>query len=398
MIIFTPWIMSVDDSNYWVTYLAIYNFAILADLTFTPTFARFYAYCSAQSSRFNDIDLEDLNYIQKEFFMILSFSGTVLVLISLIYVVGNITIDSLILCISVFITLYTGRYVSAVEGCGGILYVRQIILFQVLVQCIGLVLSVTFSFDLFFIIFLYYTPALISLFLLRLASKRYVSKKKEFNKRIIKKYRKVLMSQSLKGATSLLSTIGTIQALTLITSTFYSSLSSNIIYSMMLIRQISNFCQVPFYIKIPVMAKLYSSGEEERLLKQAIQLSLVTITLILSLGMLIPFISTIIDVWFNIKLPTILGLFWALLVFAFILERALALTSHYFALRNIILWHESGVLFMLVVLSSFFFLDFIGLSEKSLPVSLIIGSLCSLFYLYIKGNHILKIEVDGHRD
>lgn len=393
VLLFTPWIMSIEQTSNWVTYLAIYNFAILADLTFTPTFSRFYAYCSGQGEKFNDIDYGGLDYIQKRFFLIVSIFGLGLSLVSIVYVIGVVSYSSLILCSSVFITLYTGRYVSVLEGCGSILYVRQVILCQVIVQCLGLLISVAFGFDFFLFVLFYYMPASVSFFLLRSASKQYISVSTRFNMGVVTKYRKVLISQSLKGAISLMSTIGTIQALTLFSSAHYESLGSNVIYSLMLIRQISNFCQVPFYVKIPMMATLYSSGEDRLLLKKAFKLAIITTGLLLSLGMIVPIISEMIDLLFSIRLPALFGSFWILLVIAFVFERTLALVAHYFALRNIILWHQSGPLFMLIVLSSFYVLNISDVGVNSLPISLFLGGLCSLFYLVFKGNRANKLEI-----
>ncbi|MDH5987950.1 hypothetical protein L8R81_23645, partial [Vibrio splendidus] len=374
VIFFTPLILLSNiylesESSSWILYLSIYNLMMLLDVGFTPTFVRHYAYSLSFKNGFEDLTTDILDRIQGRIYFLISSGGAIFVTITLIWLEIPLSLGTLVFSLSIIVVLYTGRYISCLEGTGGIYLVRVVILCQVIFQLLLLSFSIYSNSTVDSLILLYYFPCIITFFYLRYKSKIYISKFSAGNYASYEKYKSIINKQAGKSAISLIATIGMIQIMTL----YYSQLetvdnSSLILYSMMLIRQFSNFSQVPFFTKIPLLSKLYATGDVELLKVKSLTYISLSVGFLCFIGVSVGLWNDYFSIGSEWHLPILSTKYWLLLVIAFMLERLVAMLQHYLSIKNVIIWHITGPLFSFFSLTIFCFCIVKGLSDYSISL------------------------------
>lgn len=383
VVFFTPLIIqntSYSDNSSWVFYLAVFNFALLLDGGFTPTFTRHYAY--SISSEKNPLRYRDIfRQGQIIYLAIALLSCFVLPLFLCVYGENNNTV-AIIFVLIVASLLYQGRYVALLEGSGFIQFVRKTLFLQSVSQVIVLSICLALNVSQDFLIVYYICPTLITTLVFRFRCSRLVvgydpSKSPRFERQIIE--------QSLKTGVSTFLTIGTVQAATI----FYSQIilsndeSVSVLFSLMLIRQISNFAQVPFYTRIPQMANLYAKGSLKELRNLQLKNAILSMSLLSVVSTLVIPVNFSLSYFGFITLPIEGGAFWWLLILAFVFERGFAIYQHCLAVKNFVAWHKTAVVYCLCLSLTLYFLNNIEHPILSLPISIFVASLLSLCYLRI---------------
>ena len=155
-----------------------------------------------------------------------------------------------------------------------------------------------------------------------------------------------------------------------------------------LIQTVSQFSQAPFYSKLPVLARLFSEGKRNelvRLAKRGMTLAHWTyVTGFLSLGVLGRPLLELVDS--NVDFPD--PLLWSLLGLGFFLERFGAMHIQLYSTTNHIIWHVAngvtGVIYFFVSITLF---KFIGV--YAFPVGILISYLG--FYSWYSAYHSYKV-------
>lgn len=379
-----------EESANWILYLTVYNLVMLLDVGFTPTFVRHFAYSLSCKNKYEGLTTDLLVMIQNKIYLLISGGALFFVVAILIWSEMVLSIGSFTFSISVVSVLYTGRYISVLEGIGKILLARTVILCQVLSQILFLSLSLSSELSMDWVLTLYYFPCVVTLVYLRYMGEKCLQTHNTGNFVHLEKYTKEICKQAGKSAISLLSTVGAIQIITL----YYSQLkevdnSAAILYSMMLIRQIANFSQVPFYTKIPLLSSLHANGD----IKRQKYISFVcigsSIFLLFISGLCVSLLNELFQVDGRWHLPILSSQMWMVLVFSFMIERSLAMLQHYLATSNIVVWHVTGPLFCLFTLIGFYYCVVQNYNEYSVSLPILLSSLLILIFVSVRFRRII---------
>ncbi|MFN4150097.1 MAG: hypothetical protein ACK4IX_04060, partial [Candidatus Sericytochromatia bacterium] len=199
-------------------------------------------------------------------------------------------------------------------------------------------------------------------------------KKFKFYKEIFDK----IWPSSWRSGLGVLMSYGIVQSSTLV---FAQSddvgMVSSYLFSMRIMQIILNFCQAPFYSKIPQMSTFYAKGEYEKIkevAKRGMGLSFLSYFLC---WVIIYFFANPILALLGSNITFIPSLLWTLMGFSYFIERYGAMHIQLYTLTDDVIWHISngisGTIYVLLI-----FLFYSKLGVYVFPLSMII-SYC-LFY------------------
>lgn len=154
-----------------------------------------------------------------------------------------------------------------------------------------------------------------------------------------------------------------------------------------LIRAISQFSQVPFYVKLPVYSSQYANGLKQAVINNASQ-SMRLAYLVFTVGFV--FVAFAGDIVFDfigsdVNLPS--SLVWALMGCAVLIERYGAMHIQLYSLSNNIIWHiaNGGTGLLMITMAT---LLYPHLGGVAFPLSMLLAYL--LFYSWYSAKHSYK--------
>jgi hypothetical protein len=382
LLFITPEVISSYDpksSNQWLLILSIYQFFMLFDSGFTPALTRLFSYSSIKKNV--EFTAVELNWASSFFYILLPIIGCGVV--SFIFT-GKIELElSVLLFIFFSINIFNGKYIALLEGLGGMFKSRGIQLVQALLQTILLLFAVRLKLDMDTVITLYFLPVILSLCLYHFLSRSLIVRSaRPQHKKPARLVLKKILSDSLKGAISVFSTIGAMQLLVIYIAGSSSVEDGNAtLYIFMLVRQLAGFAQVPFYIRLPEMARLYATGGMNMEVFNIAKKSwLISISFLLIVSALLFIVAGYEMKFLKLSYLSENFILYFSLVICFSFERTFAMTQQFFAMRGVIVWHFTGPIFLLLIFSSFNVLKYSNIEEFSLPLAIGISSITALFF------------------
>lgn len=406
--------LPVETVVVWYVFTTITSLVIIMDFGFSPTLSRLYGYahggasiseiaagnfCVEKSTGYttesNQSTILSLRLFGAKAYLMLAF-GCFLVagLIGSLALVGpmaaaelglNGWLAWLVVLIISSLQLYVMRYSVELQGSNRIAEVqsRQAVtsLLALISASLSLVLGLGF---LAFVVAFYIWPLVY-----------FYSIRKCFNKKKISVIGGVVEPSSLvwlvawppiwKSGIGMLMSIGLIQA----SGVIYAQLApatevASYMIGLQLIRAISQFSQVPFYVKLPLFSRQYALGQVESILVSASKYMKISYLVYTCGFFVVVFFGEIVFDYIGsqVKLPR--EDIWALMGAAILVERYGAMHIQLYSLSNNIIWHiangvTGGLMILLCVLL------YPSLAVLAFPVSMLIAYVS--FYLWYSVGH-----------
>ncbi len=163
---------------------------------------------------------------------------------------------------------------------------------------------------------------------------------------------------------------------------------ASFLLAFMLIRQISQFSQAPFYSKIPLLAQLYVKKDFDAILRFARNSMGLTYLLIFTGALVIAATSDAILNFIGSDVSFVPNKIWFILLLSILVERYGAMHIQLYSISNKIIWHIangiSGLIFIAV-----FFLGFEGYGYMAFIFAMLASNIG--FYSWYSANHSYKI-------
>lgn len=422
--------LTVEDTSVWLLFQAILSFYLLIDIGFTPTFVRFVSYvnhgkqpqeskpeleaqpsaatkdspAANNSPAANDrvlrgYSMSDVLATMRFVYLRLSLLGLLLLatlgslaLYQPIEKTPNTTaawLAWLVIVISSYVVFRCGRYAAYLQGVEKIaLYQR----WQIFTNLIGLGLSIAVmlaDLGLLALVVSSQLGSLAGILVVRHISlkdfpQHYFARKKQYSPELLKQ----AWSAAWRSGLGILIYTGTLQGSGIIYAQLASAAEvSAYLLALRIAQTVANFSYVPFYTKIPVMARMYAGGERMQLVQVARQGMLrtnwVLTSALIFFGFATPYLLSII----HSETPFVASLVWWILAAAILGERIGAQFLQLYSISNHILWHIangiSGAL-MLIAMPLFYYLWGIA----GLPLGMLFA--VAVYYLPYSYRHARK--------
>lgn len=404
--------LTAEEVVVWYIFTTVTSLIIIMDFGFSPTLSRLYGYVHGGASiseikrgAFSPVLNRKVAVNLQSLALLRLFSAkSYLILSGSVFVVGGaaaaLALNSpitnsglgwvgwlgwLIVLTASSIQLYSMRYSVELQGSNRIADVQSR---QALTSCLSLIsagLSLFMELSFLCLVISYYTWQVVYFFVIRSRYYKVVCPAINADKLEEDIVWSAAWPSIWKSGLGLLMSVGLIQSSGII----YAQLApaaevASYMISLQLIRALSQFSQVPFYVKLPVYAKQYASGMHQAILKD-VPFRMRLSYLIYTLGFffialygddLLSFIGS------DILLPS--GLVWSIMGAAILIERFGAMHIQLYSLTNNIIWHvANGVTGVLMIV--IFLLLYPEISVLAFPASMLISYLS--FYSWFSTKH-----------
>lgn len=414
------------DILLWYVLTTMVGLGLLFDLGFTPTFVRFVAYAKSGSSVSEMVNIgkkvdakskEGLNADEglPTVFKIIDKNYTKLSITAFVFllVIGSFFVQKpiadssdvfygwaswFVVILSTSFLLLGNKYVAVLQGAGLIAENQKVMLITSLFSTITAACALFLGGSLFLVICLYQGGNAFSYVLNRNLLKKHLPMyfdlpgniSNDDNENLVAgKLKKTISSSAWKSAVGIFMSVGLIHLSALAAANYLSTgEAASYLLALQFIRSISAFSQVPFYTKIPVLAKLYAQDKKTDIYDIAFKSEVQSLAFFsfccLVAGLLFPILETHFS--FNAAMPE--GDLWVLLSIGILIERAGAIHIQIYSLTNHIIWHYvNGVTGVFMV--AIFLILIENLGVLAFPVSLLVSYI--LLYFPISTFYATKV-------
>lgn len=344
---------SPEDASLWLLFNSISGLINLADFGFAPTFIRAIAYVSKEKSdKYPRNNLSEVIGTMSRIYwgiaiLALVLGGTVgsLSLVEPIAQTGNHMCGWLawfIVLISMSLNLHWGMYAVYLQGNERISDFRKWEIFSGFITLILSILTVQFGGGILGLILVSQAGLCVNSAVNRHLSTHSIHDKKiwELSGSFSRKVWEGVWGPAWRSGVGVLLTFGTIQCSSIIYAQLAKpSEAGTYLLSMRLVQTLVTLANVPFYTKLPTMARLYAENKLSELVKIARKGMLVT-NWVLILGIMI------IGLWANFildvmgsKTKFVDSQIWWILGLAYLIERIGAMHLQLYTTTNHVIWH-----------------------------------------------------------